>query len=104
MSRLLSTILAMICLSATQILLTLPSPAADVYTHVAPPPPRVAHAPPPRDGYIWGAGHWAWNGTSYFWVDGAWVVQRRHLTRIADQWEQVGDTWHFLPAHWQPAP
>jgi hypothetical protein len=104
MHTLRNALLAVISLAAVQALLTLPSFAADVYTTVAPPPPRVQHAPPPREGYVWGSGHWAWNGTSYFWVDGAWVVQRRRLERIADQWEQVGDKWHFVPAHWQPAP
>ncbi len=96
--------LAAIYLAATEGLLTLPSSAADIYANLAPPPPRVQHAPPPRDGYIWGDGHWAWNGAAYYWVDGAWVVQRRHMERIADQWEQVGDKWHFVPAHWQAAP
>jgi hypothetical protein len=104
MNTLRNASMAAIYLAAAQALLTLPSKAAEIYTDVAPPPPRVQHAPPPRDGYVWGTGHWAWSGTSYYWVDGGWVVQRRHLERVADQWEQVGDKWHFVPAHWQPAP
>jgi hypothetical protein len=104
MNTLRNAAMAAIYLAAAQAALAPPSFAADIVTDVAPPPPRVQHAPPPRDGYVWDGGHWAWSGTAYYWVDGGWVVQRRRLERIADQWEQVGDKWHFVPAHWQPAP
>jgi hypothetical protein len=86
------------------ILMTPPSRAADVYADAPPPAPRIERAPPPRDGYLWGPGHWVWNGKSYFWADGSWVVQRRHMLWVPDQWEQVGEKWHLVPAHWKPSP
>ena len=78
-----------------------PGLGAEIDSDVAPPPPRIEHAPPPRDGYVWGPGHWAWSGKSYNWVGGSWVVQRRHMHWVADQWERVGEKWHFMPAHWE---
>jgi hypothetical protein len=93
--------IAAMCVAAAEIMLTSVSVADDVYADVPPPAPKVEHAPPPRDGYVWSPGHWTLSGKSYYWVDGSFVVQRRHMQRIADQWEQVGDKWHFVPAHWQ---
>jgi len=92
--------IAAILAAAAEITLTPPSVAADVYADAPPPPPRVERAPPPRDGYVWAPGHWIWSGKSYYWADGGFVVQRRHMKWVADQWEQVGDKWHFVPAHW----
>jgi hypothetical protein len=87
-------------LAAAQILLTPWSLAAEIDSDVAPPPPRVEHAPPPRDGFAWAPGHWAWSGKSYNWVGGSWVVQRRHMHWVADQWQPGGEKWHFVPGHW----
>ena len=91
--------IAVISVAAAQVALT-PSFAGDVYADAPPPPPKVERAPPPRDGYVWGSGHWAWSGKAYYWVDGSWVVQRRHMHWVADQWEPGSAKWHFVPAHW----
>ena len=93
--------IAAIFVAAAQITLTSPGFAADVYADAPPPPRRAEHAPPPRDGYVWSPGHWTWSGKAYYWVDGSFVVERRHMQRVADQWERIGDKWHFVPAHWQ---
>jgi hypothetical protein len=74
--------------------------AAESDSDVAPPPLRIERAPPARDGFVWRSGHWAWSGKAYNWVDGGWVVQRRHMRWVADQWQQVGEKWHLVPAHW----
>jgi hypothetical protein len=96
--------IAAITLAAAQISLSPISLAGDVYADVPPPPPKAERAPPPRDGYVWGAGHWVWSGKSYYWVSGSWVVQRRHMQWVADQWQPGGDKWHFVPGHWQREP
>jgi hypothetical protein len=59
----------------------------------APPPPRVETipAPPQAQTLSWQAGHWAWNGASWNWVDGHYV-QAPQPTAV---WE---------PGHWQPQP
>ena len=65
-------------------------------TDAPPPPDRVEHAPPARDGYAWAPGHWEWNHRSYVWVSGTWIVERRAAHWVADRWEQVGPQWHYV--------
>jgi WXXGXW repeat (2 copies) len=73
----------------------------EIVTDAAPPADRVEHAPPPRDGYIWGAGHWEWNGRSYIWASGTWIPERRAAHWVIDRWEQVGAHWHYVAGHWE---
>lgn len=42
----------------------------------APPPeiPAYTVPPAPRPNYMWTPGYWNWNGSSYYWVPGAWVA------------------------------
>ena len=75
--------------------------AAEIVTDTPPPADRVEHAPPRRDGYVWGAGHWEWNGRSYVWISGTWIMERRASHWVADRWEQVGTQWHYMPGHWE---
>jgi hypothetical protein len=77
------------------------SAAAEVVTDTAPPPDRIEHAPPPRDGYVWGGGHWEWNGRSYVWISGTWIVERRAAHWVVDRWEPVGAKWHYIAGHWE---
>lgn len=77
------------------------SAGSDIVTDAAPPPDRIEHAPPPRDGYVWGAGHWEWNGRSYVWISGTWIPERRAAHWVVARWEQVGTQWHYLAGHWE---
>jgi hypothetical protein len=73
----------------------------EIVTDAPPPPDRVEHAPPARDGYVWGAGHWEWNGRSYVWISGAWIPERRAAHWVVARWEQVGAQWHYKAGHWE---
>jgi hypothetical protein len=73
----------------------------EIVTDAPPPPDRVEHAPPARDGYVWGAGHWEWNGRSYVWSSGTWIPERRAAHWVIDRWEQVGAHWHYVAGHWE---
>jgi hypothetical protein len=75
--------------------------ASEIITDTAPPPLRAEHAPPPRDGYVWGPGHWEWNRHSYVWVSGTWIVERRASRWVADRWEPAGTQWRYIPGHWE---
>jgi len=75
--------------------------ATEIVTDAPPPPDRVEHVPPPRDGYVWGAGHWEWNGRSYVWASGIWIPERRAAHWVIDRWEQVGTQWHYVAGHWE---
>src|ERR1700736_3541864 len=77
------------------------SAESEIVTDAPPPPDRIEHPPPPRDGYIWGAGHWEWNGRSYVWVSGSWIAERRAAHWVVGQWEQVGAKWHYIAGHWE---
>jgi hypothetical protein len=77
------------------------SAGAEIVTDAPPPADRVEHAPPPRDGYVWGAGHWEWNGRSYVWISGTWIPERRAAHWVAARWEQVGTQWHYVAGHWE---
>ena len=74
---------------------------AEIVTDAPPPPDRVEHAPAARDGYVWGAGHWEWNGHSYVWISGTWIPERRAAHWVVARWEQVGTQWHYIAGHWQ---
>jgi hypothetical protein len=77
------------------------SAGAEIITDAPPPPDRVEHAPPPRDGYVWGAGHWEWNSHSYIWISGTWIAERRAAHWVVARWEQVGTQWHYVAGHWE---
>jgi WXXGXW repeat (2 copies) len=74
---------------------------AEIVTDAPPPPDRIEHAPPPRDGYVWGAGHWEWNGRSYVWISGTWIPERRAAHWVVARWEQAGTQWHYTAGHWE---
>jgi hypothetical protein len=78
-----------------------PALAAEIVTDAPPPPDRIEHAPPPRDGYVWGAGHWEWNGRAYVWTSGTWILARRSAHWVMDRWEEGDGKWHFVPGHWE---
>jgi hypothetical protein len=74
--------------------------AASSVSDVAPPPPRIENVPH-RDGYVWAAGHWEWNGKSWTWTTGSYLVEQRHAQWIPDGWEPAGAQWRFVPGHWE---
>jgi hypothetical protein len=78
-----------------------PTIAAEIVTDVAPPPPRIENMGHPRDGYVWAAGHWEWNGQAYRWISGGWIVEHGKARWIADQWEPTGSQWRYVPGHWE---
>jgi WXXGXW repeat (2 copies) len=74
--------------------------SADIVSDTPPPPARVEHQPPHRDGYVWAPGYWDWNGRFFHWTSGTWISERRgHF--IADHWDQVGNQWHYVQGHWE---
>jgi WXXGXW repeat (2 copies) len=75
--------------------------AADLVSDMPPPAARLERAPSPRDGFVWGAGHWELSGHNYVWVSGTWIAERRGAHWIADHWDQDGSHWRFVPGHWQ---
>jgi hypothetical protein len=95
-----SLLLALNLSIAATVALTAPCVAADMTSDVAPPAVRVERFVP-RDGFVWAAGYWDWNGRSYHWVSGTYLTERRGAHWVADQWEQVGSRWQRVSGHWE---
>ena len=68
--------------------------------NIAPPAPRVEVVPPPRVGYVWAPGYWAYRDRGHMWIPGRWVVERRGYHWVPDRWEQRGPRWHWERGHW----
>jgi hypothetical protein len=96
-----SLLLTLACSVGAALTPLVASAGTEIVTDSPPPPDRVEHAPPPRDGYAWAAGHWEWNRHSYVWVSGTWIAERRAAHWIVDRWEPVGSQWHYVPGHWE---
>jgi hypothetical protein len=94
------TFLKALILTGALLLLNLPARAAEIVTDVPPPPPRVEHQPPHRDGYAWAPGYWEWNGHFFHWVSGVWITEHRG-SWIPDHWDQVENRWHYVRGHWE---
>lgn len=67
------------------------------------PPPRAEMVPPPPGArYIWQPGHWFWNGRTYVWVAGRYVVRGPHYGEyVPGHWVRRGPNWVWVSAHWR---
>jgi WXXGXW repeat (2 copies) len=73
----------------------------DVTIQTPPPPVHVEAVPPPRVGYVWAAGYWAWDGHRHIWHKGRWEAERPGQHYVAARWVEAPGGWHFVPAHWE---
>jgi hypothetical protein len=73
----------------------------DVWIGTAPPPPRHEMAPPPRHGYVWVTGYWAWNGHRHIWAPGHWERVRHGYRYAPPGWHQGPRGWHQDRGGWQ---
>lgn len=76
--------------------------AAGLEIEVAPPPPRIIHAPPPRPGFVWAPGYYRWDGHRHIWVDGRFIRERRGAHWVPEHWVEHHGRWRFEPGHWAP--
>jgi hypothetical protein len=72
-----------------------------ISVEVGPPPPRAEVVPPPRGGFVWAPGYWAWRGHAHVWVAGHWMHERRGYHWVPAHWDQDGRHYHFVEGHWQ---
>ena len=75
--------------------------AVGIDINIAPPPPRVIEAPPPRHGYVWAPGYYRWDGHSHVWVDGRWMRERHGWHWIPEHWDERRGRYRFVPGHWE---
>ena len=83
-----------------------PTPAAaqasfDLRIGTPPPPPRAVYVPPPRRGFVWAPGYWAWNGRRHVWHDGHWERERRGYRYVPPEWREDGGQYGFRRGGWE---
>jgi hypothetical protein len=74
--------------------------AAVLDIEIAPPEPRVVVAPPPRHGYEWAPGYWAYRGHKHVWVEGRWLREHPGHHWVADRWVPHEGRYRYEPGHW----
>ncbi len=82
-----------------------PRPAGAVdRVNVTPPPlPSYAQPPPPKAGYLWVPGFWAWREPfpDYYWVPGTWVQPPQPgLLWTPAYWSRVDGGYVFHAGYW----
>ncbi|MBC7173727.1 MAG: YXWGXW repeat-containing protein, partial [Polyangiaceae bacterium] len=50
--------------------------------------------------YAWIPGHWDWNGESYVWEQGVWVMPAPGYEYVPPRWEWIDGRWTFLRGGW----
>ncbi|WP_291191889.1 hypothetical protein [Dokdonella sp.] len=75
--------------------------AVVIYAPSAPPPMRVERMPPPRAGYVWIDGSWAWSHGRYHWNRGHWVRARHGYHYAPPRWERDRHGWHRSGGYWR---
>ena len=79
--------------------------SAEVVVPLTPPRPRFEGIPEipadRRDREFWQPGHWKWNGQTYDWSEGRYVV-RPHVGAVwvPGHWERRGGGWVFIDGRW----
>jgi hypothetical protein len=84
-----------------------PAPAPPVAAEPAPPPPAptvtvtAPPASPPPPNLVWTPGYWAWNGTAYIWIEGAWRIPPQADARwVAPTWKPRRGRVVLVPGGW----
>jgi hypothetical protein len=73
----------------------------DVNVTMSPPPDRVEHVPPPRNGYVWDQGYWRWDHGHHIWVRGHWIHERHGHHWVNRHWVNEGERWRLEGGHWE---
>lgn len=72
----------------------------DLVVRMPPPPLRYEPVPPPRVGFVWTPGYWAWRSNAHIWVGGAWVAARPGYVYRQPTWVQRNGQWHYARGGW----
>ena len=76
-------------------------PNETVIVQSAPPAPLAEAVPPPREGYLWAPGHYAWDHGRYLWHSGEWIASRPGFAWQAAHWDQRNDgSWYLVGGSW----
>lgn len=96
---------SILALSLIAPVLALPTAAqaeidVDLVVRVPPPALRYEPVPPPRVGFVWTPGYWAWRNNAHVWVGGTWVAARPGYVYRQPNWVQRDGQWHYARGGW----
>lgn len=74
--------------------------SVDIRIGTPPPAPRYEQLPPPRRGYVWAPGYWAWDGHRYVWAGGHWERARHGYRYAPPVWRQAPGGWVLDRGGW----
>jgi hypothetical protein len=74
--------------------------AVGIYLNFAPPPPPLEVMPPPRYGYVWAPGYWAWRAQRHVWVRGHWIRERPGYIYQPHRWVERDGRWYLERGRW----
>jgi hypothetical protein len=78
------------------------SAATRVYVRVGPPAAVVERVVVARPGYVWTPGYHRWNGRTYVWVPGRYVIPPRpHAVWVPGHWERERRGWFWIAGTWR---
>lgn len=72
----------------------------DLVVRLPPPALRYEPVPPPRVGFVWTPGYWAWRNNAHVWVGGTWVASRPGYVYRQPTWVQRDGQWHYARGGW----
>jgi hypothetical protein len=56
----------------------------------------------PGANYLWTRGYWRWNGVTYVWVPGSWMVRPRPAAvYVEGHWLRRGSRWVWMAGYWR---
>jgi hypothetical protein len=75
----------------------------EVLVTQAPPAVRVeTQTVSPGGNYTWTRGYWRWNGATYVWVPGSWIVRpRTAAVWVEGHWLRRGSRWVWVAGYWR---
>ena len=75
----------------------------ETYVTQEPPAVRVeSQTVSPGPNYAWTRGYWRWNGTTYVWVPGSWIVRPRPAAvYVEGHWLRRGSRWVWVAGYWR---
>jgi hypothetical protein len=81
---------------------TTTAPSTEVLVAQEPPAVRVeTQTTSPGPNYLWTRGYWRWNGVTYIWVPGSWIIRPRPAAvYVEGHWLRRGSRWVWVPGHW----
>ena len=75
----------------------------ETYVTQEPPAVRVeTQTVAPGANYVWTRGYWRWNGVTYIWVPGSWIVRPRPAAvYVEGHWLRRGSRWVWVAGRWR---